>query len=301
LWPRRVLPRFYPLFGEAPANESLEEYDDIHRDVKSVDIHPTAIIARSAEIGDGCVVGPYSVIGGAVRLGRNNRIFPHVVIEGSTTIGDDNQIYQFASLGSAPQDLKWRGENSTLTIGHRNIIREYATLQPGTEAGGGMTIIGDDNLFMACSHVAHDCRIGNHVHLANAATLAGHIEIQDHVNLAGLCGVHQFSRIGTHAFVSGGAMVAQDVPPYCLVQGDRARLVGLNEVGLRRHGFAEEEILALRRAYRRLFHSGGPIASRLSAAAEIADQWPSVAILVAFVRTTQRGVVATRRRHADAA
>jgi len=264
-------------------------------------IHPTAIIARGAEIGAGTEIGPYSVIGAQVRLGCRNRIGPHVVIEGNTRIGDENRIYQFASIGAAPQDLKWCGEDSTLAIGDRNIIREYATLQPGTEAGGSATIIGDDNLFMASSHVGHDCRIGNHVHLANAATLAGHIEVQDHANLSGLCAVHQFSRIGMLAFVSGGAMVAQDVPPYCMVQGDRARLVGLNEIGLRRHGMAEYEILALRRAYRRLFHAGEPLASRLSALGESAAARPSIAGLVAFVAASKRGIIATRRGDASAA
>jgi len=264
-------------------------------------IHPTAVVACEAEIGEGTIIGPYSVIGGAVRLGRRNRIGSHVVIDGNTTIGNDNQIYQFASIGAAPQDLKWQGEASTLAIGDRNIIREYATMQPGTDGGGGATIVGDDNLFMACSHVAHDCRIGNHVHLANAATLAGHIEVQDHANLAGLCAVHQFARIGAHAFVSGGAMVAQDVPPYCIVQGDRARLVGLNEIGLRRQGVAEDEILELRRAYRRLFHASDPLVLRLAALAESAGHRPTVAALVAFVGSTKRGIVAPRRSEAHAA
>ncbi|MDR3435025.1 acyl-ACP--UDP-N-acetylglucosamine O-acyltransferase [Telmatospirillum sp.] len=264
-------------------------------------IHPTAIVEPGAEIGDGTTVGPYSVIGPNVRLGRNNRIGSHVVIEGHTTIGDENQIYQFASVGAAPQDLKWQGEDTTLTVGDRNIIREYVTLQPGTEAGGGVTTIGDDNLFMAYSHVAHDCLIGSHVHLANAATLAGHIEVQDYANLSGLSAVHQFSRIGTHAFVSGGAMVAQDVPPYCIVQGDRARLVGLNEVGLRRHAVQEDEILVLRKAYRRLFLSNDPLAARLSAVAEIAPDLHSIAVLIAFVSGAKRGLVSTRRKETSAA
>lgn len=262
-------------------------------------IHPTAVISSDATIGDDSSIGPYSVIGAGVRIGNGNRIGPHVVIEGNTIIGDSNQIYQFASIGAAPQDLKYAGEASFLRIGNRNIIRECATVQPGTAAGGGKTIVGDDNMLMACSHVAHDCHIGDRVRLTNAATLAGHIEIGDGAILSGLCAVHQFVRIGRLAFVSGGAMVTQDVPPFCVVQGDRARLVALNLIGLQRAGIAQDEIASLRRAFRALFRGNGILAERLAAAAEHGARSTLVQELVDFVTGSERGVVSAR--HANPA
>lgn len=259
-------------------------------------IHPTAIIDPHASIGLDNIIGPYVVIGPDVCIGNGNEIGPHAVLTGHTAIGDANRIFQFASIGAPPQDLKWRGEDSRLVIGSRNIIREYVTLQPGTENGGGITTIGDDNLFMASCHVAHDCHVGNHVHLANVATLAGHITVGDHAILSGLCAVHQFARIGAYAFVAGGAMVSQDVPPYCLVQGDRARLVSLNEVGLKRGGFTEADILALRCAFRALFGGTGSKAERLAAAAGEADRCAAVRTLLEFVRTSTRGLVTASSR-----
>lgn len=258
-------------------------------------IHPSAIVSLDATIGERTSIGPYSVIGAGVRIGSDNRIGPHVVIEGNTILGASNQIYQFASIGAVPQDLKYQGEESVLRIGNRNIIREYATLQPGTAAGGGQTIVGDDNLIMACSHVAHDCRIGNRVRLTNAATLAGHIEIGDGAVLSGLCAVHQFVRVGKLAFVSGGAMVTQDVPPFCIVQGDRARLVALNQIGLQRAGVAEDEIIELRRAFRILFRSADLLKHRIAAAAERIPASDLVKELVDFVTSSSRGVVSARR------
>jgi len=262
---------------------------------RSAVIHSTAIISTGATVGEGTSIGPYSVIGAGVRIGNHNRVGPHVVIDGDTIIGDSNQIYQFASIGAAPQDLKYEGEASVLRIGNRNIIREYATLQPGTAAGDGKTIVGDGNLLMACSHVAHDCRLGDHVRLTNAATLAGHIEIGDGAILSGLCAVHQFVRIGKLAFVSGGAMVTQDVPPFCIVQGDRARLVALNLVGLQRAGIAETEIAGLRRAFRILFRGTAILAERVAAAAEQIPKSELVKELLEFVTSSTRGVVSARR------
>jgi UDP-N-acetylglucosamine acyltransferase len=262
---------------------------------RSTLIHRTAIIAPDATIGNNTTIGPYSVIGAGVRIGNENRIGPHVVIEGRTIIGDSNQIYQFASVGAPPQDLKYEGEESLLMIGDRNIIREYATLQPGTAGGGGRTIVGSDNLFMACSHVAHDCVVANHVRLANAATLAGHIEVGEGAILSGLCAVHQFVRIGKQAFVSGGAMVTQDVPPFCTAQGDRAHLVGLNSVGLQRAGMTENEILNLRRAFKLLFHSDGILAQRISQVTERFSEFQCVRDLLDFVASSTRGIVSARR------
>ncbi|WP_034850384.1 acyl-ACP--UDP-N-acetylglucosamine O-acyltransferase [Inquilinus limosus] len=255
-------------------------------------IHRTAIIEPGAEIGEGTRIGPYAVIGPKVRLGRDCIVGPHAVVEGRTEIGDRNQIFQFASVGAPPQDLKWKGEETRLVIGHDNIIREYVTIQPGVGVSGGLTEIGDGNLFMACAHIAHDCRIGSHTRFANAATLAGHIEVGDHVHVSGLAGVHQFTRIGAHAFVAAGAMVAQDVPPFCLVQGDRARLVSLNEVGLRRHGFTEPEVLALRRVFRLLFRGTGTKAERMARVRRDHAGDKGVPELLEFLSDTRRGLVA---------
>jgi UDP-N-acetylglucosamine acyltransferase len=262
---------------------------------RSTTIHPTAIVSPDAIVGDRTSIGPYSVIGAGVRIGNNNRIGSHVVIEGHTIIGDSNQIYQFASIGAAPQDLKYEGEDSVLRIGNSNTIREYTTIQPWTEGGGGETTVGDDNLFMACSHVAHDCAVGNRVRLANAATLAGHIEIGDGAILSGLCAIHQFVRVGKLAFISGGAMVTQDVPPYCIVQGDRARLVALNHVGLQRAGIPEQEIMSLKRAFRILFRGTEMLATRVAMAAEQIPKSDLIKELLDFVTSSSRGVVSVRR------
>jgi UDP-N-acetylglucosamine acyltransferase len=220
-------------------------------------IHPTAIVAAGAVIGEGTTVGPYSIIGPHVVLGRNNRVAPHVVIEGHTRIGDDNTIYQFASVGAAPQDLKYRGEPSELIIGNRNIVREYVTLQPGTEGGGMLTSIGDQNLFMANTHVGHDSRVGSRCVVANGAALAGHVTVADGVIIGGLSGIHQFVKLGSVAMIGAGAMVAQDIPPYCMAQGDRATIHGLNRVGLERNGGSKDDLAVLREVYRIVFTPSG--------------------------------------------
>ncbi|MCL4139356.1 UNVERIFIED_CONTAM: hypothetical protein GTU68_039304, partial [Idotea baltica] len=202
-------------------------------------IHSTAIIHEGASLGEGTEVGPYSVIGSKVKLGKNNIIKSHVVIEGNTEIGDENTFFQFASVGAAPQDLKFHGEDSKLIIGNKNTIREYVTLQPGTEGGGMLTSIGDQNLFMASSHVGHDCKVGNANVIANSVALAGHVTIHDFVIMGGLSAVHQFVRIGDSSMISGGSMVIKDIPPFSIAQGDRASLVGINKIGLERRGFSK--------------------------------------------------------------
>lgn len=217
--------------------------------------HATAVIHADAKLHESVEVGPYAVIGPNVKIGAGSKVGPHAVIEGDTTIGERNRIFQFASVGAAPQDLKYAGEATKLVIGDDNTIREFTTLHIGTAGGGGVTIIGNKNLFMAYSHVAHDCHVGNGCILANSAALAGHVELGDHIILGGLSAVHQFTRIGNHAFVAGGAMVAMDVPPYCTAQGDRAELAGLNTVGLQRHGYTEDQIRRIKDAYRILFRS----------------------------------------------
>lgn len=226
-------------------------------------IHPTAIVEDGAQIGEGTSIGAYSVIGPKVVIGKDNIIGPHVVLQGNTSLGDNNKISPFASIGGPPQDLKYRGEDTVLEIGSGNTIREYVTLQPGTVHGLGRTTIGSNNLFMACSHVAHDVIMGNSNVFANCASLAGHVNIGSNVILGGLTAVHQFVRLGDFCFMAGGTMVAKDVPPFCLVQGDTASLYGLNTVGLKRAGNSVEAILRLRKIYRQVFHFGAGFKKRV--------------------------------------
>ncbi len=254
-------------------------------------IHASAIIEVGAQLADDVRVGAYSVIRSEVKIEAGTVVGPHVVIEGRTSIGRDNEIFQFSSIGAIPQDLKFHGEESTLVIGDRNKIREFTTLHLGTEDGGGQTIIGNDNLFMAYTHVAHDCRVGDHVILANAATLAGHVQVDDYAILGGMSAVHQFTRIGSHVMASGGSMIAQDVVPFVIVQGDRAKTVGLNLVGLKRRGFTGTELSAIKKAYRVLFRSG----KRQDEALDELEGWDDIPTpirqLIEFVRQSERGIV----------
>lgn len=226
-------------------------------------IHPTAVIAKSAKLAKSVKVGPYCVIDGEVEIGDGTELLSHVVISGRTTIGKNNKIFPFASLGHAPQDLKYKGEKSELTIGDNNVIREHVTMNPGTEGGGMLTSVGNNCLFMTASHVAHDCRIGNHVILANNATLGGHVEIGDYCIIGGLAAVHQFVRIGSGAIIGGMSGVEHDVIPFGSVVGERANLAGLNLVGLKRRGFERDAIHGLRNAYKMLFEDeSGTLAER---------------------------------------
>ncbi|MDO3379564.1 acyl-ACP--UDP-N-acetylglucosamine O-acyltransferase [Geoalkalibacter halelectricus] len=253
-------------------------------------VHPTAIIHPGARLGEQVRIGPFAVIGEHVSLGDRTIVGPHAVIEGRTQIGCDNHIFQFASVGAIPQDLKFRGEETYLRIGDGNIIREFVTIHLGTESGGGYTLIGDGNLFMAYCHVAHDCQVGNRVIMANGSTLAGHVEVQDHAILGGLSAIHQFARVGAHVMVSGGAMVNQDIPPYTIAQGDRARTVGLNLVGLKRRGFTEETISAIKLAYRLVFRSGLRLEEALARVVTEVGEIPEVVSFVEFIRKSQRGI-----------
>jgi UDP-N-acetylglucosamine acyltransferase len=253
-------------------------------------VHPTAVIHSGARLHPTVQVGPYAVIGQHVQLGAGTIVGPHAVIEGRTRIGERNRIFQFASVGAQPQDLKYAGEDSELHIGDENLIREFTTLHKGTAGGGGVTRIGNGNLFMAYSHVAHDCQVGNGCVFANSATLGGHVEIGDHVILGGLSAVHQFTRIGRHAFVAGGSMVVMDVPPYCTAQGDRAELVGINSVGLARHGFSEEQIGQIKDAYRALFRSKLPLDEALDRLRAELGGSPEIEVLLAFVASSTRGL-----------
>jgi UDP-N-acetylglucosamine acyltransferase len=262
-------------------------------------VHPTAIVAPEAVIGEGTEIGPYSIVGPKVRLGRGNKVGPHVVIEGRTTVGDENKIFQFASVGSVPQDLKYSGEDSSLIIGDRNLIREYVTLQPGTASGKMETTIGSENLFMVSSHVAHDCIVGDRNVLANSVAVAGHVEIGNGVVLGGLCGIHQFVRIGDLCMLAGGSMVNRDIPPFCTAQGDRALLVGLNLVGLERRGVDSHDMKMLRAIYRRLFEDEGALREKLEVLKGEYRDFELANALFDFISTSRRGVTRAKGRGSD--
>ena len=254
-------------------------------------IHPTALVDPKADIGDEVEVGPYAVIERGVTIGARTRIGPHVVVREGTQMGKQCQIFQFASVGEAPQALAYKGEKTLLLMGDHNIVREFVTLNRGTVPGGGKTVIGHGNLFMAYSHIAHDCQIGNQVILANGATLAGHITIEDYAIIGGLSAVHQFCRIGTHAFISGMTGITLDVPPYMLASGSRARLFGLNTVGLKRFHFSEASVKALKKAYRIIFRSGLTLEKAVKQVKEDAiSQLPEVQHLLQFIQQSKRGI-----------
>lgn len=254
-------------------------------------IHATAVVDPSAKLDDHVEVGPYAIIGAGVEVGAGTRIGPHAVVRGPTVLGRDNQIFQFASVGEDPQDKKYRGEPTKLTVGNRNVIRESATIHRGTVQGGGETRIGDDNLFMAYTHVAHDCIIANHVILANAASLGGHVVIDDWAILGGFTIVHQFCRIGAHSFSAMGAVVAKDVPPYVTIDGHPAVPRGINSEGLRRRAFSADEINAIRRAYRLLYLSHLKLEEATAALKELAQAEPVVARMTAFLSVSERSIV----------
>lgn len=253
-------------------------------------IHPSAIIHPKAELDSTVEVGAYAVIGEHVRAGKGVKIRSHVVIDGRTEIGENCVFFPFSSIGMGPQDLKYKGGETRLLIGKNNTFREYVTLNLGTEHGTGKTVIGQDNFFMAYVHVAHDCVVGDKVVMANAATLAGHITIGDHAILGGLVGVHQFVKIGSYALVGGCSAVAQDVPPFVSVAGNRTKLYGLNLVGLKRHHFSKERIDALKGAYRLLFRSKLTMREAIKQAR---NKWGDIADVeefVSFVENAKRGI-----------
>ena len=254
-------------------------------------IHPTAIIDSKAEISEGVEIGPYSVIEKNVLIGEGTKIGPHVVIREGTYIGKQCQISQFASIGEAPQFLGYKGEKTFLQIGDHNIIREFVTLHRGTVKGGGKTVIGNENFLMAYSHVAHDCQIGNQVVMANGATLAGHILIEDCAIIGGLVAVHQFCRVGTYAIIGGLTGVLLDIPPYTKAQGDLARLFGLNTIGLKRANFSEETLKALKKAYRIIFRSSLTLEKAMKRVVEDEiSQTPEVQHFLQFIQCSKRGI-----------
>jgi len=257
----------------------------------SSSIHATALIDPSARVAEDVEVGAFAVIGAGVEIGAGTVIGPHAVIEGPTRIGAQNQIFQFASVGAAPQDKKYNGEPTRLEVGDRNIIREFVTLNRGTTKDAGVTSIGDDNLFMAYSHVAHDCQIGNHCVLANLATLGGHVQLADWVIMAGLSAIHQFCKVGAHAFIANNAAVTRDVPPYVMAVGQPAVAHSVNAEGLKRRGFEREQIRNLRSAFRVLYRSGLKLDDAAQQLAQAAKEQPEVQLMVDFLAQSTRSIV----------
>ena len=253
-------------------------------------IHPSAIVDADADIAVNAEVGPYAVIGAGVRVGARCRVGSHVVLEGPLSIGEDCKISSFACIGAPPQDLKYAGEKTSVQIGARCTLREFVTVHRGTATGDGVTTIGDDALIMAYAHIAHDCRLGDRVVLANSTTLAGHVVLDDDVMTGGMVAFHQFVHVGRHAFIAASAMVERDVPPFCRVFGDRAKLVGLNALGLKRRGFSHDARSRLSAAYKALFRNDRPLSTLLE---EVSTCWAdddNVQEMVRFVRESQRGI-----------
>lgn len=262
-------------------------------------IHSNSIVDPNAKLGSGVEIGPFCVIGPDVQLGDECKLHSHVVIEGHTTLGANCEVFPFASLGHIPQDMKYKGEESRLEIGSNNTIREYVTMNPGTDGGGLVTRIGSHGLFMAQAHVAHDCQIGDHVILANGATLAGHCEVGDHVILGGLSAVHQFVRIGEHAFIGGMSGVENDVIPFGMVVGTRASLKGLNVIGIKRRGLNRTQLKQLREAYTLLFAGEGTLAERTTKAEQAFANDECVNKIIEFIRADTSRSLSVPKLDAD--
>lgn len=253
-------------------------------------IHETAIINPGAEIDSNVDIGAYSIIGDNVFIGSGTVIGPHVVIDPFVTIGRNCRIFQYAAIGAVPQSLKFEGEKTYVKIGNGTIIREFVTIHRGTGFGGGITEVGEENFLMAYTHIAHDCRVGRKVVMANNATLAGHITIGNHATIGGLVAIHQFVKIGEHAFVGGKSAVVKDVPPYVIAAGDRAELHGLNLVGLKRHGFSPTTLSLLKKTYRIIFRIGLTVNEAIERVRAEVEQVPEVVNFIDFIRSSQRGV-----------
>jgi UDP-N-acetylglucosamine acyltransferase len=257
-------------------------------------VHPTAVIEKGAQLDPGVTVGPYTVIGAHVKIGGGTTVGPHVVIEGHTTIGRDNRIFQFGSIGAANQDKKFKGEPCELVIGDRNTIREFVTFHVGTVQDKAVTRIGDDNWIMAYTHVAHDCVVGNNTTMANNTTLGGHVEIGDWVTIGGLCGIHQFVKVGAHAMLGFQSAVSQDVPPFMLVDGNPLSVRGVNVTGLKRRGFSDARIAAVRKMHKLLYREGRTLEDAKAAIGQLAGEAPDaqaeVQLMLAFLAQAERGI-----------
>jgi len=253
-------------------------------------IHPTAIVDSKAEIDSNVDIGPYTIIKGDVFIGAGTRIGSHVVIEPYVTVDQNCHIFQYAALGAVPQSVKFEGEKTYVKIGSGTVVREFVTIHRGTGFGGGVTHVGEDNFLMAYTHIAHDCKTGRKVMMANNATLAGHITIGDHATIGGLVAVHQFVRIGDYAFIGGKSAVVKDVPPYVIAAGDRVKLHGLNSVGLKRNGFSGQTVTSLKKMYRIIFRIGLTLNEALERVRAEVEQIPEVVNFIEFIQSSQRGI-----------
>lgn len=254
-------------------------------------IHPTAVVDPSAKVGEGVAIGAYTVVGPGVEIGAGTRIGAHCTLEGPTRIGRDNRIHGHVAIGGDAQDKKFGGERAELVIGDRNVIREFCTFSRGTADGGSVTCIGNDNWIMAYVHIAHDCIIGNNITFANAASLAGHVQVDDHVIFGGFTLVHQFCKVGRHAFTSMGSVINRDVPPFVTVAGNFAKPKGINSEGLRRHGFDAARIGTIKRAYKALYLSGQPLADSRSKIADMAAESEDARTFLEFIERSERSLV----------
>lgn len=257
---------------------------------RNLEIHATALVHPGAVIAPGVRIGPFSSIGEHVSIGEGTQIESHVVVEGWTEIGEQCHIFPFVYIGAIPQALRYRGEPTQVIIGHHNVIREYVTIHRGTADGKGKTVLGDHNFIMGYSHIAHDCQVGNHVVMANASTLGGHILVEDHAIIGGLVAIHQFVRVGRYAIIGGASGVPMDIPPYMRAAGNRAKLFGLNTVGLKRHSFPEETVRALKQAYKILFRSHLTSGKAIAKVEKEVPDLPEIQHLLAFMRSSERGV-----------
>ena len=258
---------------------------------ESTRIDPRAVVAPTAKLGEGVEVGPFAIIGPDVEIGAGTIVGPHAIVTGWTKLGSHNRIFQFASIGDAPQDKKYAGEPTRVEIGDRNVFREYVTVNRGTTHDKGITRVGSDNLFMASSHIAHDCIVGSHCVFANLATLGGHVEVDDHVILAGFTGVHQFCKIGAHAFIANNTAVTRDVPPYVMAVGHPAEPHSINATGLSRRGFSPEQVRNIKNAFRTLYREGLPLETAIGRLREAAATQPELVPFVEFIGRSTRSLI----------
>lgn len=259
--------------------------------MKNREIHPTAVVDSRAEIAEGVKIGPYCIIDGPVKIGSNTTIASHAVIEGKTEIGERNRISPYVSIGAPPQDIGYRGEDTRVTLGDDNVIREYVTINRATTKEEWVTIVGSNNYLMAYSHVAHDCRLANHISMANSAALGGHTHLGDYVNIGGLAAAHQFIRIGAYAFVGGLTAIVKDVPPFMIVAGNKASLYGVNQIGLRRQGLSPNAIKNLKKAHQIIWRKNRTFENGIAQVREEIDSFPELEILLNFFKGSKRGIM----------
>ena len=256
----------------------------------ATEIHTTAIVDKEAAIDEDVVIGPFSIIGSRVTIRKGSKIMSNVIIEGNTEIGEECIVYPFTSIGLPPQDVKYRNEETGVKIGNKNMIREYTTIHRASVGGNGVTVIGESNFLMAYVHVAHDCTIGSHVIMANAATLAGHVTVEDHTVIGGLVAIHQFTRIGAYSMVGGFSGIGQDIPPYMIASGARAKLFGLNTIGLKRHGFSDATITELKKAYKILFREKRTLKDAIKKVQAELPYTDEIKHLIGFIEKNKRGI-----------